>query len=168
MSTSKDTDIERDGRRDRLIKERIHDPYKPRGQLNEPSVCTSCGVVFAEGRWQWMASAPQDSVKILCPACRRVRDRVPAGFLTLSGPFLAEHREEILNLIRNKVDAEKGQRPMKRLMDISDEPDGELVITFTDEHLPEGVGNALESAYEGELTIKFSDEAGIIRATWHR
>lgn len=166
--TSKDTDIARDGRRDRLIKERIHDPYKPRGQLSEPSVCSECGVAFTQGRWQWLPQEPVDAEKVLCPACRRVQDRVPAGFLTLSGDFFAEHRDEILNLIRNKVEEQKVQHPMKRLMDVSDGDEGETVITFTDIHLPRGVGEAIASAYEGELEIKFTDEASILRATWHR
>lgn len=166
--TSKDTDIERDGRRDRLIKERVHDPYKPRGQLAEPSVCSDCGVVFSQGRWQWVPEPPAEAEEILCPACRRVRDRVPAGFLTLSGDFFGAHREEILQLIRNKVDSQKAQHPMKRLMEVSDGEEGETVVTFTDVHLPRGVGQAIASAYEGDLEIKYTDEAGIVRATWHR
>jgi NMD protein affecting ribosome stability and mRNA decay len=166
--TTRDTDIPRDGRRDRLIQEQVHDPYKPRGQLSEPSVCADCGVVFTQGRWQWLAKPPADAEEILCPACRRIRDRVPAGFLTLSGDFFADHRDEILSLIHNKVDEQKSQHPMKRLMDISDGEEGETVVTFTDVHLPRGVGQAIESAYSGELEIKYTDEAGIVRATWHR
>jgi NMD protein affecting ribosome stability and mRNA decay len=166
--TSKDTDIQRDGRRDRLIQERVHDPYKPRGQLTEPSVCSECGVVFTQGRWQWLPQTPAGAEEILCPACRRVQDRVPAGFLTLSGDFFAEHRSEILNRVRNKVDEQKAQHPMKRLMDITDGNEGETVVTFTDVHLPRGVGQAIASAYEGSLDIKYTDEAGIVRATWHR
>jgi hypothetical protein len=165
---TKDTDIARDGRRDRLIKERIHDPYKPRGQLPEPSVCTDCGVVYTQGRWQWLPEAPPDGEEVLCPACRRVRDRVPAGFLTLSGGFLAGHREEILNLARNKVDEQKAQHPMKRLMGVEEDEDGALVLTFTDVHLPRGVGEAIARAYQGELEVKYTDEAGIVRATWRR
>jgi hypothetical protein len=166
--TGKDTDIERDGRRDRLIKERIHDPYKPREQLPQPSVCSECGVVYTEGRWQWLTQTPPGAEEILCPACRRVRDRVPAGFLTLSGGFLTEHRGEIMRLIRNKVDEQKAQHPMKRLMDITDGEGGETVVTFTDVHLPRGVGEAIERAYEGELEINYTEEAGIVRAVWRR
>lgn len=166
--TTKDTDIPRDGRRDRLIQERIHDPYKPRGQLAEPSVCSGCGVVYTNGRWQWLAQTPADAQETLCPACRRMRDRVPAGFLTLSGEFLAEHREEILNLVHNKVEEQRTQHPMKRLMDVTGGDEGEVVLTFTDVHLPRGVGEAIANAYEGELEIKYTDEAGIVRATWRR
>ena len=162
------TNIGQGERRDRLIKERIHDPYKPRGQLAEPSRCGDCGVVYTQGRWQWLAEPPGEASEVLCPACRRVRDRVPAGYLTLAGPFFTEHREEILALVRNTVDAQKGQHPMKRLMDIEDNPEGETVVTFTDIHLPRGVGDAIASAYEGCLEVQYTPEAGLLRAYWRR
>lgn len=166
--SSKDTDIQRDGRRDRLIREHIHDPYKPRGQLKEPSLCPQCGVIYSQGRWQWLTGKPTDAEDVLCPACRRIQDRVPAGFLTLGGEFFAAHSEEIMKLIHNKVEQQKTRHPMKRLMNIEDQESGEVVVTFTDIHLPRGVGEAIESAYEGELEIQYTEEAGIVRAVWKR
>ncbi len=50
-------------RRDRLIQERIHDPYKTPHKLQEPTMCPECGAVFHEGRWQWItpaAASPPD------------------------------------------------------------------------------------------------------------
>ncbi|MGF1615965.1 MAG: BCAM0308 family protein [Gammaproteobacteria bacterium] len=163
----KDTDIARQGRGDRLIKERIHDPYMTRMKLTEPTVCPDCHVVFEGGRWQWMTPVPTGANEELCPACRRIRDRVPAGFLTLSGAFFENHREEILNLMQNKVDAEKRQHPLKRIMGM-EEQDEKLVVTFTDTHLPRGVGEAIERAYEGTLHIHYEPEASIIRVVWER
>jgi NMD protein affecting ribosome stability and mRNA decay len=164
----KNGDVEERGRLDRLIKERVHDPYMTRSKPNEPTVCPECGVVFADGRWQWQTQAPEGAEHLLCPACQRVRDRVPAGFLFLSGPFLAAHRDEILNLVHNKVESQTAQHPMKRLMDVAEQDDGELAITFTDVHLPRGVGQAIERAYEGELEIQYTEEAGIVRVYWRR
>jgi NMD protein affecting ribosome stability and mRNA decay len=155
------------GRRDRLIKERVHDPYMTRGKPVEPTVCPECGVVFADGRWQWQAEAPVEANTELCPACRRIQDRVPAGYLTLQGDFLAQHRDEILNLVHNKVDSQRTEHPMKRLMNIEEQEDG-LLITFTDVHLPRGVGEAITRAYEGDLDIHYTEEAGIVRAYWRR
>ncbi len=43
----KDTDISRQGRSDRLIKEQVHDPYMSRAKLPEPTVCPECGAVLA-------------------------------------------------------------------------------------------------------------------------
>src|SRR5690349_4580543 len=38
-------------RRDKMFEERVHDPYKARHKIAEPSVCSQCGAVFHEGRW---------------------------------------------------------------------------------------------------------------------
>lgn len=156
------------GRRmDRLIQEQVHDPYMARRKPGEPTVCRECGAVFAQGRWQWMSEPPAAAAEQVCPACRRVNDKVPAGFLTLRGEFFREHKDEILNLVRNKVEAQKKQHPMKRLMNIEEQDDG-AVLTFTDVHLPRGVGEAIERAYEGNLDIGYANEAGILRVHWQR
>lgn len=166
--SSKEGDIKEVGRQDRLIKEHVHDPYMTRSNPPEPTVCPECGVGFKDGRWQWLTQPPPNPHEELCPACQRIRDRVPAGILTLGGDFLQAHREELLNLIHNKVDAEKAQRPMKRLMDIEDQDDGDMVLSFTDTHLPRGVGEAIQRAYEGDLDIHYTEEAGLIRVYWKR
>jgi hypothetical protein len=155
------------GRGERLIKERVHDPYKARSKLPEPTVCPKCQAVFHQGRWVWAEEVPATANQELCPACRRIRDRVPAGFLTLSGEFYQEHREEIINTVRNKEENEKAQHPLKRIMDI-EEQNGETVITFTEIHLPRGIGEALNNAYQGELDYQYSDEVNILRVRWHR
>lgn len=163
----KDTNIAKQGRGDRRLKERVHDPYMSRAKLPEPTLCPQCQAVYREGRWQWVEVVPPNADEQLCPACRRARDRVPAGFLTLSGPFFDQHRQEILNLVHNKVDAEKKQHPLKRLMHKEQQENG-LLLTFTDTHLPRGVGEAIQDAYEGNLDIQYADEASIIRVSWDR
>ncbi len=168
--SGKDGNVAERGRQDRLIKENVHDPYMTRSKPVEPTVCPECRVVFTSGRWQWLAEIPEGANSELCPACQRIHDRVPAGILTLRGEFLAQHRDEIMSLVHNKVDAEKAQHPMKRLMNIEDEEDeeGGVVITFTDVHLPRGVGEAIARAYEGDLDIHYTEEAGIVRVYWTR
>jgi len=166
--SGKEKNVAKQGRRDRLIKERVHDPYMTRSKPTEPTLCTECGVVFSGGRWQWLPEVPEKAHRDLCPACQRMRDRVPAGFLTLSGEFFARHREEIVNLVHNKVEAQTAEHPMKRLMGVEDREDGGVVITFTDVHLPRGVGEAIERAYEGDLDIQYTEDAGIVRVYWRR
>lgn len=161
------TNIAKQGRQDRLIKENVHDPYMTRLKLPEPTLCPTCQAVFRSGRWQWVSSVPSDANEEHCPACRRIQDKVPAGILTLSGEFFAGHRAEIMNLVRNKEEAEKAQHPLKRLMAIEDQGNSS-VLTFTDTHLPRGVGEAIQRAYEGELDIQYTKEANIVRVTWTR
>jgi hypothetical protein len=105
---------------------------------------------------------------MMCPACERIRDDMPAGILTLSGGFLARHRGEILKLIHNKVEEEKAEHPMKRLMGIEDGSEGELIVRFTDLHLPRGTGEAIERAYDGELDIQYTKESNLVRVYWNR
>jgi hypothetical protein len=154
-------------RRDRLIQEELHDPYMAGAKPEEPTVCRDCGVVFNEGRWQWLPEPPAQAAETVCPACRRVRDRVPAGFLTLSGEFFRKHRDEIMNLVENKVESQEKEHPMKRLMNVDDQDDG-TELTFTDSHLPRGVGEAIQRAYDGDLDIRFPAEGGIVRVFWER
>jgi hypothetical protein len=93
---------------------------------------------------------------------------MPAGILTLSGGFLGKHRDEILKLIQNKVEAEKTEHPMKRLMGVEDGPGGELIVRFTDLHLPSGTGEAIERAYDGALDIQYTKESNLVRVYWNR
>lgn len=165
--SGKEGDVAKHGRQDRLIKERVHDPYMTRRKPTEPTVCPECRVVFSSGRWQWLPEVPEGAHQELCPVCQRIRDRVPAGFLTLSGEFFNQHRDEIMRLVHNKVEAQQAQHPMKRLMGVEDQGEG-VVVTFTDRHLPRGVGEAIERAYEGDLDIHYTEEAGIVRVYWQR
>lgn len=155
-------------RLDRLIKERIHDPYMARSKPTEPTICPQCKAVFSRGRWQWQPEPAGQANEEVCPACQRINDKMPAGILNLSGDFFTEHRAEILNLVNNKVDEQKTDHPMKRLMAIEDQDDGSTVVTFTDVHLPRGAGQAIERAYEGELDIQYTEEAGVVRVYWQR
>jgi len=154
-------------RRDRLIQEKVHDSYMAVGKPEEPTVCRDCGVVFHQGRWQWLPEPPAQALEAVCPACRRIQDRVPAGFLTLSGEFFQAHRDEIMNLIENTVTSQEKEHPMKRLMQVEDR-DESAELTFTDCHLPQGVGEAVRRAYDGELDIHFPEEGGIVRVYWER
>ncbi len=167
--SDKDQDAARfHSRHDRLLKEQVYDPYMTRSKPRALTRCPQCGVVFIEGRWQWLPSAPASAAEELCPACQRIRDRVPAGFLTLRGEFFKQHRDEILRLVHNHVEAQKAQHPMKRLMDIEEQEDGSCVISFTEMHLPQSVGEAIERAYKGELEIRYAEESNLMRAYWQR
>ena len=72
----------RPARHDRLLEDERHDPYRDTGKLAEPTACPECSACYREGRWTWHA-APSDAAKALCPACRRIRDDYPGGYLTL-------------------------------------------------------------------------------------
>lgn len=162
----KSADYLRQDRQDRLLHELDHDPYHSKLKLREPTVCPECRAVFHQGRWSW-GEIPAGAHEELCPACRRIRDKVPAGFLTISGGFFADHKEDLMNLVHNIERRQKQEHPLQRIMDLEEQADG-LVITFTDAHLTRGVGEALHKAYEGELNFQYTNEDIMLRVSWKR
>jgi hypothetical protein len=156
----------REPRRDRLIREHVHDPYKTRLKLPEPTVCPRCGAVFHEGRWRW-APRPAEAHEQLCQACHRINDGYPAGEVTIAGAFARAHRDEILHLARHQEEQEKAEHPLHRIMGIEDTDDG-VVVRTTDIHLPRRIGEALRHAYHGELTFHYDEESYAIRVHWTR
>lgn len=154
------------GRKDRLMQEREHDVYRSRTKLQEPTLCPECGVVFMKGRWVWGEASP-DVRKSVCPACRRIADRFPAGHIEMEGVFFAQHRDEILNLVQNVEQKEKANHPMERIMAIEKRPDRTL-ITTTGIHIARGIGGALSSAYNGEISIRYLDGENCVKVHWAR
>ena len=157
-------EIPRQPRRDRLIREHVHDPYKTRLKLREPTVCPQCGAVFHEGRWHW-APRPSPVLEELCQACHRINDHSPAGELTISGDFAMRHKHEILNLARHQEEQEKSEHPLHRIIDLEELEDA-IVVRTTDIHLPRRIGAALRHAYHGELAFHYEEEAYFIRIWW--
>jgi len=149
-----------------MDEERVSDPYRAHGKWPEPSTCPDCGAIFHHGHWVWGA-APPEAAQHLCPACQRIRDRVPAGQLTVSGEFFAAHREEIMHLIRHTEEKARAEHALERIMDIKEEAD-RVVITFTNAHLVHGIGQALHHAYHGALDSRYTDEGDLLRVTWSR
>jgi hypothetical protein len=167
MYTTRPNNPQPPDRRDRLIQERIHDPYQTRLKLSEPTVCGECGAFYHDGRWQW-GEAPAGGAIETCPACRRVQDRCPAGFLTLGGPFFAAHREEILSLVHNVEAREKSRHALKRLMAAEEQEEGRVLVTFTDPDLARAAGEAIEDAYRGNLDFTYQEDEYLLRVTWTR
>lgn len=153
-------------RREELRDELVHDSYKSKRKLPEPARCPTCGAVYHAGRWSW-GTAPADANEATCPACHRIRDRFPAGYVTLKGEFLAPHREEILHLVRNREAREKAEHPLERIMAIEDTGEGVLVTT-TGTHVARDIGEALHSAYKGDLEYHYNSEENLLRVSWRR
>jgi len=153
--------------REQLLQELVHDSYKSKRKLTEPTLCPDCGAVYRRGRWQWAAAPEKDAQLERCPACHRVHDHFPAGYVTLGGAFFGEHRDEILRRVRHCEEAEKRDHPLERIMKI--EADGEgTVVTTTDPHLARRIGDALHDAFKGELEYHYNKEENLLRVAWSR
>lgn len=154
------------GRRDRLMQEERHDTYKDWGKLPEPTICGTCGSLFQNGRWSWDKATVKANVAV-CPACQRIADGYPAGQVEISGEFLRDHRDDILNLIKNREGMEKEERPLERIMAINDTGD-RISITTTGVHVARRIGEALSRAYQGDFSYQYGEADKSIRVSWCR
>lgn len=153
-------------RRDRTVQEYQHDTYKQRGKLKEPTVCPECSAVFHKGRWTW-GPMPIRAEEVTCPACHRMRDKYPKGFVTIKGAFKDEQQEQVIGVVKNTEEKEKKEHPLSRIMAIDPQRVG-LVISTTDTHLPRRIGEALKHAYQGELALHYDKDEDFVRVTWTR
>jgi hypothetical protein len=157
-------------RKNRLIQEKVHDPYYENKKYPDGVVCPSCQAVYKDGRWVWVAQLKGNIQNIdenLCPACRRIRDKYPAGIVTLSGSYLADHKEEILNLVNNIIEEESERSPLKKLIDMEQRKEA-IIIRLTDDHLARRLGEAVGRAHKGELNIKYLQKDKFLNIFWHR
>ena len=154
-------------RKDRLIQEYVHDPYFIKAKLRDPAVCERCRVVFRNGVFDWIDPVPPNAESIICPACRRIEDNFEGGTVSLAGQFLAAHKQEIMNIVRNTEKAAKNRRPMERIMKVTDY-EGRIEITTTYEHLARGIGEAVNKSYKGNLDIQYVEGKKYVRVSWKR
>jgi hypothetical protein len=142
----------------------------------EPAKCGLCGAVYSERRWT-LAAARRKPGKhrrwrpgaiTVCPACKKKREGLPAGFVVLSGKFLASSGEQIERLIRNEADRAAVDNPLAQVMNRITDEQGRVVFATTTEHLAQRLGHALEKAFAGEVRFDFSHENKLARVYWHR
>lgn len=161
-------------RQDRLLKQKRNDVYVTGSKISESTWCNKCGAVFFNGRWAWIEK-PENihdvqmhgRASVLCPACRRINDNYPAGFIELQGLFYDEHREEILHLISNLETQEKRMHPLERLISV-DQGKKITVVTTTGIHLARRIGEALYHSYKGEYSFRYAAADKSIRVFWRR
>lgn len=153
-------------RRNRRLEDRNSESYRMRRKPSAPNWCPECGAVFQDGRWQWTERA-SNAREERCPACLRVQDGIPAGFLRLEGEFFSGHTDEILSCVRNEADKVKAGHALQRIMGIARNPEYTL-ITTTDAHLARGLGETLRHAYKGDLELQYVQRENLVRVTWRR
>jgi len=146
--------------------DRDTDPYVERRKPAGPAACPDCGAVFFRGRWTWRTPSARAKPHT-CPACQRIKDKVPAAFLTLRGRFVDAHAREILDLVQNYEERERAERPLKRIMSTARHDDA-IEFNFTDAHLARGIGDALQHAYQGELAYEYTKGEVMLRVDWSR
>jgi hypothetical protein len=154
------------GRKLQRLDETIHDPYQSKAKLREPTACPDCDAVYRNGRWVWGLGSGHNRL-VRCPACQRIHDKFPAGYVTIEGEYATAHRDELLNIARHIEAKEKAEHPLQRIMDVENVGD-QIIITTTDIHLARGIGDALHHAHQGELNYHYEPGQYFLRVSWER
>ena len=147
---------------------RSKDTYQEKGGVKGAAYC-SCGAVFSNKRWyrQETGTDKQEEHELVCPACRRIADRNPAGIVLLSGDFFAAHESEILNLVNITAQGAVTKNPLGRIMDVCNEKDS-VTITTTDVKLAQKIGRNIFKSHGGQLQYIWSYAEAPVRITWSR
>jgi NMD protein affecting ribosome stability and mRNA decay len=150
-----------------LMEGASNDAFRPGRKAAGPLLCQRCGAVFRRGRWTWGA-APAGAVRRRCPACQRIDEDYPAGYIAISGAFLKLHGKEVIARVRQCEAQEKTSHPLERVMTIQDAGALGLLVTTTSVHLARLIGHALHSAFKGKLRKTYSRGDNVLRVRWSR
>ena len=135
-------------------------------KLLEPTVCPQCSAIFMEGRWRW-GPVPVSANQAICPACQRMQDNDPAGYVVLAGPFFHDHRDEIINMLHEQAERKRQENPLMRLME-EERNDIAMLIKTTDIRLAHFLGAALHHNYQGDLEYHHNPAHDLLRVHWTR
>ncbi len=156
--------------------DRETDPYIPRKSASAVGICPKCRAIYRNKRWvidekEFAALTRKGAGTGIawrrCPACRKIADGFPAGVVTLSGGYLRDHREDILNLVRNEEKRAMGINPLERIIRLEDKGEG-LEIATTDEKLAQRIGREVRKACQGTVEYKWSEDSKLLRVNWAR
>lgn len=148
------------------------DPYLLKLKLTPGGVvvCRRCSAVYSGKRWSLAAKAPAAAgkkVTVLCPACQKIKDNFPEGYVTIQGAFAAAHRDDIINMIKNKEKVAMRYNPLDRIIGIS-EKKGAIEVTTTTEKLAQRIGQMIAKSFGGNSEYKWSDDVKLARVVWTR
>ena len=147
----------------------VNDPYLSEEGLKK-SMCRVCHLVYQKKRWVRNENNPNDqSIQLtLCPACQKIKDHYPEGYLTLKGgEYLDQHKDEIFQIIRNEASRVEMKNPLRRIIDFKKEDDTWL-ITTTDEKLVQHLAREIHKAHSGKVEYHFGQQNKIARVYWSR
>ncbi len=142
-------------------------PYLSSKKHKGVAVCPECKLVFTGGKWK-RTEVPEEYTEVLCPACRRIKDKYFGGILYLKSELLKTKKSEILNLVKNREEMAQISNPLRRIGAIEEKQDDEIVIYTTFEHLATSLGKAIKRAYKGELTIQYKENEKAVRVYWEK
>jgi NMD protein affecting ribosome stability and mRNA decay len=150
----------------------VNDPYYNQNSPQDRSYCKKCHAIFHHKHWHFDNNEIEKLKKtqtkvVLCPACQKIADKFASGVITLRGDFVRNHREEIVNLIRNEEKRASGLNPLERIIEIHASARG-MEVTTTHEKLAQRIGKRLHRAFRGDVTYQWTPQDKMARVQWNR
>ena len=133
------------------------------------AVCEGCQAVYRNKRWYTgpeVIKVGTVTMKVVCPACLKIRDNFPGGIVTLAGGYVLPHKREIIKLVKNEEDRARGFNPLERVMSIKENGHGSIIINTTNEKLAQRLGRAIKKAFHGDVRYHWSHDNKLVRVDW--
>jgi len=89
------------------------------------------------------------------------------GVIRISGKFLLDHENEILNLVKREGKLSEERNPKAKIVKI-EKADGGILIEVSEHNLAMKIGKALHSAYKGEHHYNFREGEKFAEVRWSR
>lgn len=89
------------------------------------------------------------------------------GILKISGAFLLDHEEELVNLIKHEGCLAEAQNPEHKIVKIN-KVNGGLEVEISNARLALHIGKRLTHAYKGEHKYKFRKGEKYVEVDWVR
>jgi hypothetical protein len=140
------------------------------GHAPEPSVCDTCGAVFA-GRL-WRRDRPMTGAVLArarwtrCPACVQTAKGVGFGRIVIRGAYALAQEPAIRRRMAN-VAARAAHTQPERRISVIDRHDDLLEVITTSQKLAHRIVHELKKLYRGRASYAWSDD-GTLFATWAR
>lgn len=152
----------------------LHDPYITEKGLHEPTICPVCNAVYHKKHWSFNADLRNEALKNKdtryqkCPADRKIEDGYAMGKVILSGGFISEHMEELMNVIKSEERRAVENNPMDRLMKL-EKKNGGIYVETTSDALAMRIGHHLKESYKGgDEEFKFRSGDKFVEIMWHK
>jgi len=152
----------------------LRDPYIPRKGFPEPTICPTCNAVYHHKHWHFDPKLLDEAKKNKnvkyhkCPADRKIEDKYAMGKVFLSGSFVTEHTEELINIIKSEERRAKENNPLDRLIFI-DKRDGGIYAETTSDALAMRIGHHIKESFKGgKEDFNFRSGDKFVEVFWHK
>lgn len=98
---------------------------------------------------------------------RKPKEIEEGGLIKLSGSFLLDHEEEIVNLVKHEGKLAEQKNPLHKVTKI-EKVDAGIVVQTSDHNLAMKIGKALNHAYKGKHQYKFLSGEKYVEVDWKR